>query len=174
MYRWIVNSWFRWLGGTPAFRVWGKGRRETVWRVVDVFATSRRDSDSRWPRPFWAGTCIAWTDAVVAVGWDFAEALLRDQIRTPASREHPVEVQGGRLRGRLPRASEILAHEIGHTWQAGRMSAAYLLMGAAFTLFREGPHWYNWFENQASTEGQFGGIVTESVQPGLWEEVQSR
>jgi hypothetical protein len=35
------------------------------------------------------------------------------------------------------------------------------------TLFREGPRWYNFFENQASEAGQFGGIVNGSVAPEL-------
>jgi len=174
MYRWLANAWFRWIGGPPAFRVWGKARRERAWREVEVHATARRDMDSRWPAPFWRGTCITWTDHVVAVGWDFAEMVLREQLREPASRERPVEVAGGRLRGRVPTATEILAHEIGHTWQATWLGPAYLWVGACFTLFREGPHWYNGFENQASAEGLFGGVVTGSVRPGLWERVAAR
>jgi hypothetical protein len=35
------------------------------------------------------------------------------------------------------------------------------------TLFREGPHSWNYFENQASELGQFGGIVKASVCPEL-------
>lgn len=81
---------------------------------------------------------------------------------------------GGRLRGRVPSASEILAHEIGHTWQARWLGPLYLLAGACLTLFREGPRWYNGFENQASFQGQFGGIVDVSVSPALWERVRKR
>jgi hypothetical protein len=175
MYRMLANAWFRWLGGRPAFRVHGKGRREKDWREVEVYATPRRNLTSRWPAPFWRGTCITWTDRVIAVGVDFAEYVLREQMRSPASRESPVEVQGGRLRGArpVPTASEILAHEIGHTWQATRLGPLYLLAGACFTLFREGPHWYNGFENQASAEGLFGGIVSGSVLPELWERVRA-
>jgi hypothetical protein len=174
MYRLLANAWFRWLGGRPAFRIHGKGRRERDWREIEVHATSRRDMTSRWPAPFWRGTCICWTDRVISVGPDFAEAVLEEQIRNPASREFPVEVTGGRLREArsMPTASEILAHEIGHTWQARRLGPLYLLAGACFTLFREGPHWYNYFENQASAVGQFGGIVTGSVVPALWERVR--
>src|SRR5262249_60140576 len=86
---------------------------------------------------------------------------------------HAVEVLGGRIRDESkrreagaplwPRASEILAHECGHTWQARRLSWLYLPAGALFTLWREGPRWYNHFENQASEEGLFGGIVNGSV-----------
>jgi hypothetical protein len=36
------------------------------------------------------------------------------------------------------------------------------LVGAV-TLFREGPHLWNYFENQASEQGQFGGLVCGSV-----------
>ena len=68
-----------------------------------------------------------------------------------------------------PSASEILAHECGHTAQARRLGALYLPLGAAFTLFREGPAWYNHFENQASAEGLFGGIVGGSVCAELME-----
>jgi hypothetical protein len=154
-------------------RVWGRGKRELTWRVVEVHATQWRNVDSRSMPYLFRGTCIAWTSEIVAVGWDFATALLREQMRWPASREHPVEVLSGRLHnpeGRLalggpiyPTCSEILAHECGHTWQARRMSWLYWPIGAAFTLWREGPNWYNHFENQASAQGLFGGIVTGSI-----------
>jgi hypothetical protein len=161
------------LGGVPAFQVYGKARRETAWRVIDVQATSRRDLDSRWPAPFWPGTCITWSSAVIAVGWDFARSVYGEQFRQPATREHPLEVVGGRLHDAERRrragapsfasASEVLAHECGHTAQAVRLDLAYLPTGALFTLFREGPRWVNWFENAASEQGQFGGIVAGSV-----------
>jgi hypothetical protein len=149
----LVTAWLRWIGGTPCFRVHGKARRETEWRIIDVYATHRRDRDSRWPWPFWRGTCITWTASVIAVGWDFAEEMLREQRAEPASRERPVEVGGGRLGDsrrreavgapRLVGASEVLAHEIGHTDQARRLGAAYWPVGAVFTLFREGSHWWH-------------------------------
>ena len=44
-----LSAWLRCLGGRPAFRAYGKGRREAAWRVVEVYATHRRDADSRWP-----------------------------------------------------------------------------------------------------------------------------
>ncbi len=168
----LLSAAFRRLGGAPAFEVHGKTRRERDWRVIDVFATHRRDLGSRWPRPFWPGTCITWTSAVIAVGWDFAEAVLREQTAEPASRDHPLEVAGGRIRdpgqrGRVLRAGEVLAHEIGHTGQARRLGALYLPVVGALTLFREGPHWWNHFENQASADGQFGGLVNGSVHPEL-------
>jgi hypothetical protein len=168
-----ATAWFRRSGGTPCFRVYGKGRREQDWRVVDVFATHRRDVRSLWPAPFWRGTCITWTAAVIAVGWDFALGVLREQATWPASREHPLCVFGGRLRDARRRAAvgitagpghgEVLAHEIGHTWQALRFGVFYWPLGASLTLFREGPGRLSWFENQASEEGLFGGIVTGSV-----------
>jgi hypothetical protein len=181
----LATFWFRWLGGKPCFSVHAKGRREGAWRTVDVFATHRRDMKSRWPAPFWPGTCIAWTAKVIAVGWDFAEGVLREQALAPASREHPVEVRSGRLNDRSRReaagvragivtSSEILAHECGHTAQAVRMSLLYWPIGATFTLFQEGRHWWNWFENEASEEGQFGGIVNGSVHPELMARLKSR
>jgi hypothetical protein len=131
--------------------------------------------DSRWP--LWRATCITWTDEVIAVGWDFAEAVLREQTAAPASRERPVEVAGGRLcdaqrrqaagGSSFPGASEVLAHECGHTRQMRRLGLAYWPVVGAVTLFREGPHWWNHFENQASETGLFGGIVNGSVCPQL-------
>ncbi|HXG08885.1 MAG TPA: hypothetical protein VNK04_03780, partial [Gemmataceae bacterium] len=142
-----------------------------------VYATSRRNAESRWP--LWAGTCIAWSDQVIAVGWDFAEQVLREQAREPASRQCPVEVAGGRIRDArrraavgapsFPSASEVLAHECGHTWQARRLGALYLPLVGSVTLFREGPHFWNHFENQASEQGLFGGLVNGSVCPELME-----
>jgi hypothetical protein len=182
MFHQLVTAWLRWCGGTPAFRVYGKARRETEWRVLDVYATHRRDLDSPWTAFFFRGTCITWTTAVIAVGWDFAEEVLREQVSEPASRRRPVVVCGGRLRDPFRRtaaggpafatASEVLAHECGHTWQARRLSLAYWAVGAAVTLFREGPHWWNHFENQASEVGQFGGLVNGSVCPELIRRVQ--
>ena len=163
--------------GRPAFRIHGRARAEADWRVIDVFATHRRDRDSRWPG--FRATCITWTASVIAVGWDFAEDLLREQMAEPASRERPVGVIGGRLNDPArrmsaggepwPSASEILAHECGHTRQARRLSWLYLPKGALFTLWREGPHWYNAFENEASEQGLFGGIVNGSVCAELME-----
>src|SRR5258708_2815615 len=116
----LATSWLRLLG-QPCFRVYGKARHEKDWRIIEVHATHRRNSDSRWPAPLFRGTCITWTDSVIAVGWDFAEAVLREQSLDPASRERPVEVVGGRIHD-WPRrmraggpahvsASEVLAHE---------------------------------------------------------------
>ncbi len=184
MFNELATAWFRWLGGVPAFRIHGKGRHETTWRVIDVFATHRRNETSRWPAPFFRGTCITYTAQVIAVGWDAAEDVLREQLAEPASRDRPVEVAGGRVRNIFrrseagaepwPSASEILAHECGHTAQAARMGFLYWPVGACLTLFREGPRWYNQFENQASEEGQFGGIVTGSVSPSLWQRVRQQ
>lgn len=177
MFNAVATAGFRVWGGVPCFRVYGKARREAAWRVIDVFATRRRDRDSRWPAWLFRGTCITWTASVIAVGWDFAEDVLREQVSEPASRERPVSVVAGRLGDGLrradaggppfPSASEVLAHECGHTWQARRLGWAYWPAGAAVTLFREGRHWWNHFENQASEQGQFGGIVNGSVHPGL-------
>ena len=173
MFNELATAWFRFLGGAPAFRVYGRARDEPDWRVIDVFATPRRDRDSRWPGGFWRGVCITWTASVVAVGHDFAEDVLREQAARPASRQHPVEVAGGRLHGwarraaaggySIPTASEVLAHECGHTAQARRLGLLYWPLVGAFTRFREGPHFWNRFENQASERGQFGGLVSGSV-----------
>jgi hypothetical protein len=166
-----VSAVFRRFNAAPCFRVYGRANYEPDWHVIDVYATHRRDAASRWP--LWCGTCITWTSGVIAVGWDFAECVLREQMREPASRDRPVAVAGGRLRDwhcRLdagassqPSASEVLAHECGHTAQARWMGLVYWPVGGAVTLFREGRHWWNHFENQASATGQFGGIVNDSV-----------
>jgi hypothetical protein len=176
MFHELVTGCFHLFGSRPAFRIHGKGRRETDWQIIDVVPTHRRDMTSRWPAPFWRGTCITWTASLIAVGWDFAEEVLREQMAEPASRQHPVEVETGRLRNpdrqRGPSASEILAHEVGHTFQGRRLGLLYWPVGALFTLWREGPHWWNWFENQASSEGLFGGIVNGSVCRELLQRVR--
>ena len=176
----MLSSVMLWASGRPAFRVYGKAKDESQWRVIEVLASARRNSTSRWP--FLGGTCITWTSRVIAVGWDFAERVLREQVESPASREQPVEVLGGRLHDgpqrsavsapSFPLASEILTHECGHTRQARRFGLLYLPIGALFTWWREGPHWWNWFENQASEIGQFGGIISGSVHPDLWAAVR--
>ena len=173
-----VSRWLCWLGGQPSFQIHGRGRAEEDWRTISVYATHRRNAESRWP--LWRGTCITWTSDVIVVGWDFALELVREQMTEPASRQRPVEVSGGRLQNLMGRAdagapgfptvSEVLAHECGHTWQALRFRAAYLPIGATFTLFREGPHFWNRFENQASEQGLFGGIITRSVCQRLMDE----
>jgi hypothetical protein len=162
-----ISDLYRALAGPPCFQVHGKGRHERDWHVIDIFATTLRNADGRWP--LFRGTCITWTSSIIAVGWDFAEELLREQIAEPASRDFPVAVSGGRLHNQAarglayPTASEIMAHECGHTGQARRMGILYWLVGAMFTLCREGPHWWNRFENHASETGMFGGIVPGSI-----------
>src|SRR5262249_47307463 len=92
----LISWWWRGLGGKPCFKIYGKSRRETEWRIIHIYASHRRDSPSRWP--LWGGTCTTWSSDVVAVGWDFAEQILREQTAEPASRERPVEGAGGRVR----------------------------------------------------------------------------
>jgi len=166
-----VSDLYRTLAGPPCFQVYGKGRHETDWHVIDIFATPLRNSSA--PYPLMRGTCITWTNSIIAVGWDFAKELVLEQVAEPASREFPVVVQGGRLRhlerrqaiGALPwpSASEVMAHECGHTGQGRRMGFLYWMVGGIVTLCREGEHWWNHFENQASETGMFGGIVPGSV-----------
>lgn len=177
----ILSHWLRRVGGTPCFRIHGKARVEADWRFIDVFATHRRNLESRWP--LWRGTCITWTDRVVVVGWDFAEQVLREQRERPASRALPVAVVGGRLGDGTRRAaaggpsfaaaSEVLAHECGHTYQARRLGPAYLPVVGSVTLFQEGRHWWNHFENRASEDGLFGGIVNGSVADLLLQRLDS-
>ncbi|MHB1424306.1 MAG: hypothetical protein ACYC3I_14120 [Gemmataceae bacterium] len=177
MFNRLATNAVRGLSGPPCFQIHGKARGERDWRIIGVHATHRRDGDSRWPAYLFRGTCITWTAEVIAVGWDFAADVLREQGSEPASRERPVAPAAGRIRDHLRRAavgaspfasaSEVLAHECGHTWQMLRLGLLYWPLGAAFTLFREGPHWWNRFENQASEIGQFGGIVNGSVNPKL-------
>jgi hypothetical protein len=176
----LLSVCLHWLGGRPCFRIYGKGRRERAWRVISVYATHRRDDESRWP--LWRGTCVAWTAEVIAVGWDFAERLLREQAEEPASRRYPVAVAGGRIGDLITRAaagvadfasaSEILAHECGHTWQALRLGPIYLPLVGSVTWFQEGPNPWNRFENEASEEGLFGGLVNHSVCPELMKRLR--
>jgi hypothetical protein len=173
MFNRLATSAARRLSNPPCFQIYGKAKSESAWRTIGVYATHRRDSDSRWPARLFRGTCITWTAEIIAVGWDFAEDVLREQTSEPVSRERPLEVAAGRLRDHLRRAaagaspfasaSEVLAHECGHTWQMLRLGLLYWPIGGAFTLFREGTHWWNRFETQASEIGQFGGIVNGSV-----------
>jgi hypothetical protein len=182
MFNQLATRALRGLGGPPCFQIYGKARCERDWRVIGIHATHRRDSNSRWPAFLFRGTCITWTAEIIAVGWDSAEDVLREQVNEPASRQHPVEVGGGRIRDHHRRAaagaspfagaSEILAHECGHTWQMLRLGLLYWPVGGAVTLFREGPHWWNCFENQDSELGQFGGIVKGSVIPELMSKIQ--
>jgi hypothetical protein len=181
MFNRLASRAMRRLSGRPCFQIHGKARLESAWRIIGVYATHRRDSDSRWPRYLFRGTCITWTGEIIAVGWDFAEEVLREQISEPASCERPVEVAAGRIRdahrraaaGAAPfvSASEILAHECGHTWQMLRLGLLYWPIGGAFTLLREGPHWWNRFENQASEIGQFGGIINGTVDRELMRKI---
>jgi hypothetical protein len=171
----LLDPFLRWLGGTPCFRIFGKGRPETDWRVIAVYANHRRDLVSPWP--LWSGACTTWSAVTIAVGWDFASELLREQMEEPASRQHPVAVTGGRLRDvsrrygvgarSVPSASEVMAHECGHTWQAKRMGPIYLPLVGSVTLFREGPNPWNRFENEASEQGLYGGLVPNSMCPEL-------
>ena len=182
MFNRLATSVLRRLGGPPCFQIYGRARCESAWRIIGVHATRRRNCDSRWPRYLFRGTCITWTAEVIAVGWDFAADVLREQASDPASRDRPLEVAAGRLRDHLRRASvgaspfisasELLAHECGHTLQVLRLGLLYLPIVGAFTLFREGPHWWNHFENQASELGQFGGIVNGSVCAELMQRLQ--
>lgn len=184
MFNRLATGAMRRWGGRPCFQIYGKARSESDWRIVGVYATHRRDADSRWPAYLFRGTCITWTAEIIAVGWDFAEDVLREQVSEPASRDRPVEVAAGRLRDHLRRAdsgaspfasaSEVLAHECGHTRQMLRLGLLYWPIGGAFTLFREGPHWWNRFENQASETGQFGGIVNGSVCEELMQRLRQR
>jgi len=178
----LVSWWLRHRGGAPCFQIYGKSRRERLWRIIHVYAAQRRNADSRWP--LWRGTCITWASDVIVVGWDFAERILQEQAKDPASREQPVEVAGGRLNDWKRRAaagvssqcsaSEVLAHECGHTGQPARLGDFYLPVVGAVTLFREGTHWWNHFENDASEQGQFGGIVNGSVCKDLMDRLNTR
>jgi hypothetical protein len=180
MFNRALSGCLRWLGGPPCLQVYGKARWELTWRIVGLHATHRRDRDSTWPAWGWRGTCTTWTSTVVAAGWDFAIDLVREQLACPASRDHPVTVAGGRMgdpnrrlaagASAYPCVSEIMAHELGHTGQALRMGGIYLPVVGALTLFREGPRWWSHFENDASEQGQLGGIVDGSIS----QELQSR
>ncbi len=171
MFAEIIDECLNFWHGKPCMEIYGKARREKAWRLIRLFATQHHDLGSR--LPFFAGTCVTWTAESILVGWDFANCLFAEQCRFPCSRSKPVEVKGGRLRDsprrRLasapypPSASEILAHECGHTFQALRLGPSYLPIVGSTTLFREGPNSYNRFENEASEQGMFGCHVKGSV-----------
>src|SRR5262249_9368522 len=130
------------------------------------------------------GPRLTGTASVTAGGWAFALEVLREQTPEPASCDRPVEVAGGRIRDLARRtaagaepwatASEVLAHECGHTWQARRLSSLYWPVGAAATLVREGPRWYDHFEDPASEQARSGGIVNGSVCAALMDRLRSR
>jgi hypothetical protein len=171
----MLSALLRWLGGPPAFRIYGKGVREPAWRIIDVLASRRRNAADGWP--ILAGTCITVSARLIIVGWDFAADVLREQSACPASRTSPLAVAAGTCDDAArriaagapaaPSASEILAHECGHTYQAARLGPLYLPAGALLTWWREGRFWWNRFENQASEVGLFGGIVAGSAHPDL-------
>jgi hypothetical protein len=160
------------FGAQSCLRIYAKSKSEADWRIVDLVALERRNHRSGWP--FFQGSCTTWTSSVIGVGWEFARAFFDEQVVRPASREHPIEVAGGRLRiasNRLaaratpyPTFSEVVAHECGHTAQAIRLGVAYLPLVGSVTLLREGDRWWNRWENEASEQGLFGGIA-EIVTP---------
>ena len=39
----FFSAWLHLLGGTPCYRIHGKGRREKTWRTISVYATQRRN-----------------------------------------------------------------------------------------------------------------------------------
>lgn len=178
----VLSAVLRRLGGTPCFRIYGKAIPERAFREIEVFASARRDLSSRWP--LLRGTCTTFTPEIIVIGWDHAAAILAEQLQQPASPEKPLRVYGGRLTdaarrqaagGLCPRRiSEILAHECGHTWQARRMRSGliYLPVVGSVTLFGEGRHFWNHFENQASELGLFGGLVKGSVRAELLSRLQ--
>jgi hypothetical protein len=78
--------------------------------VSDVGTSScLRDSFARY-QPL-ATAAITWTSSIIAVGCDFAEELLREQMHEPASRERP-GCRQGRLRD-LQRPSSRLQSAVG-------------------------------------------------------------
>jgi hypothetical protein len=171
-----ITRCLRKFGGAPCLRIHGKARYEAQWRLIDVVATARRNWGSGWP--LMQGTCITWTSSIIVVGWDFARGFLAEQIHDPASRNAAVGVLGGRLKNGERRAeagasplcsySEVMAHECGHTAQAIRLGAAYLPLVGAVTLFREGNHFWNHWENDASAQGLMGGISEVTIPVEQW------
>ena len=172
-----ITRGLRKFGGVPCLRILGKARYEAQWRLIDVVATSRRNRGSGWP--LMQGTCITWTSQIIVVGWDFVRGFLAEQIHHPASRNAPVEVLGGRLHNCKRRAeagashrcsySEVMAHECGHTAQAIHLGAAYLPLVGAVTLFREGNHFWNHWENDARAQGLMGGIAEVRIPVEQWK-----
>ncbi len=175
MYEALLADLLHGLGGELYFCVYGRAKAERDWRVIRVYASRRRDPDSRWP--LFRNCCTTWGPDVIAVGRVLAASVFREQQLKLISREAPQAVSAGRLRSphqaRSPSASEILAHECGHTWQAIQLGAFYLPLVGTLTLFREGPYPWNRFENEASAQGLYGGIVPGSVSPRLAHELRA-
>lgn len=156
---------------THSFLIWGRTRQETQWRQIRVVVTPCRNLTSGWP--LLRGTCTCWSRSLIAVGEQFAQALSVQLSETRVTRDCPVAVVAGRLNDpRLrsaaggppePTPAEVLAHEIGHTIQALRLGPLYLPVVGSLTLFREGPYWWNRFENEASAVGLFGGLVEDHL-----------
>ena len=48
----LASAWLRYLGGKPCFRIYGKAKTESDWRVIDIFATHRRDQMLAGPAEF--------------------------------------------------------------------------------------------------------------------------
>ena len=163
-----VSNVYRSLFGPPCFQVYGKGRFKRDWHIVDVYTSRRRDCGSGWP--FFSGTCITWTASVIAVGQDFAEQLLREQSTEPASQGNPVLVEGAAYTtstADLPPLPSLFP-PLRKSWLTNAATpprpAVWVVFMADWCqceLFRQGPHWWNRFENEASEIGRFGGIVTK-------------
>lgn len=167
----LFTAWLRRHGGEPCFRVYAKGVNEPRWHVADVFATHRRDRRSRWP--LFRGALITWTSGVIAIGWDHAREIIREQAFDVTTPDRPLAVCAGRLRDVnrrakaggdwVPTLCEVMAHECGHTAQGRRLGGFYWALVGPVTLFGEGVRWWNRWENDASANGLFGGIVPGSV-----------
>ena len=78
-------------------------------------------------------TCITWTAQRHRRRLGLRGERPPRACHRAASRDHPVSAAGGRLpraAARLPSASEILAHECGHTGQGHRWGGIYWPIGA--------------------------------------------
>ena len=171
-----VSAAFRLLSGRPCFRIYGRATYEPSWQVIDVFAfkspgldeplaAPRRDLhylDGRRHRR-WMGlrrVRIARADRGSrprgTARWSSAAGGSVRAAAASSDRRRPAKSS--------PTNAATPAKLVG--WESGIGRSALRL-----TLFREGDRWWNWFENEASATGQFGGIVNGTVVAELMQKL---
>ena len=60
-----LTDYLRWIGGRPTLRIRGKVRCERAWRIIDVYASARRNRDSCWP--LLRASCVTFTSEIIGV-----------------------------------------------------------------------------------------------------------
>ena len=79
------KAMLRRLSGPPCFQIYGKAQeRKPIGTSSAFMRRTAATMNNAAGFSVW-GTCITWTAEVIAVGWDFAEDVLREQVSEPAS-----------------------------------------------------------------------------------------